>query len=301
MRRIIPLFVFFLILKMTCFSQSIIPYQEIFVNNYRGKTLKYINDERFSLVNKLYKSFDDINAKKVVFPSDKNDWETKKDSLVGHDFKVINIFEFDGSLFKRTNSKETRVYLQLLDLQRRDTLLLKYFDDSEYNFPFIAYGDMNTVLTESEILSEKINDRIKIYSDEFTGNVSISSPESLKLSDPDEYSTIGLTKIKSKNKISYFLRLNTSGITLNYDAVGVIVLFTDGSKWQKSNAKINVESGSGKYWNYRAFINLNNSDLEYFKSKKVKKFRLYIHDHEIDPEESSVFRYSVKQIINKKL
>jgi len=119
---------------------------------------------------------------------------------------------------------------------------------------------------------------IKRVDDEFENKITFYS----NLSKP-----ISLTKVIIGGKIRYYLSLDTKGSTLNYGIKGVYVLFTDKSKWNRLNEKIDVSYDDG--YAYSAFIELLPNDLKLFQTKTISKFRLYIYDEIIDFEDAENF------------
>ena len=89
---------------------------------------------------------------------------------------------------------------------------------------------------------------------------------------------VTFTKIKKDGDIVRFLTLRAYGSTLNIGEKGVVILFTDGVKIEFPNAEIDVESGVGSYWEYRAFIKISAEELDKFIRKDLDEFRLYIYD-----------------------
>ena len=84
------------------------------------------------------------------------------------------------------------------------------------------------------------------------------------------------------------------GLTPTIDGVGATILFDDGTKWI-NKVKIDVDA-TEKGFEYKAFIRLTLGDLEKLKSKKIKRFRLYIYDQEIKPNEAEDFQIYVNCI-----
>jgi hypothetical protein len=126
--------------------------------------------------------------------------------------------------------------------------------------------------------------------DEFTGKITLSTP-SLK--------SMSLTKVIRKNDTSIYLRLKTCGSTLNVNETGAIVLFMDGTKLT-FNEKVDVDAGDGDYcdYEYSAFCVLKPSDLTLLCSKRIKAFRLYIYDCEVDVGECKVFLDNANLILD---
>ena len=82
-------------------------------------------------------------------------------------------------------------------------------------------------------------------------------------------------KVIIGSKVRYYLSLDTKGSTLNYGIKGVYVLFTDKSKWNRLNEKIDVTYDDG--YTYSSFIELFPNDLKLFQTKTISKFRLFIY------------------------
>jgi hypothetical protein len=98
---------------------------------------------------------------------------------------------------------------------------------------------------------------------------------------------ISLTKVIRGSKVNYYLSLSTNGSTLNYGIKGVYVLFTDKSKWNKLNEKVDVKYDDG--YIYSSFIELLPNDLKLFQTKTISKFKLYIYDEIIEIEDAEKF------------
>jgi hypothetical protein len=104
--------------------------------------------------------------------------------------------------------------------------------------------------------------------DEFTNEIQINT---------NILSPITLYKHINKGKpIVYYLRLDVSALSVSFDNSGVIILFTDGTRWVKPNVKISTEYDDGI--KYKAFISINEKDVNLFATKKIKKYRLSVYD-----------------------
>ena len=121
-------------------------------------------------------------------------------------------------------------------------------------------------------------ERIHKEVDEFTGEVTIRTPyeKNFGFELPTNMTMYKFSGEDFDEATSYILRLTSVGSTLNYSTKGVIVLFTDGTKWEKPNEKVDVNYNSGG-WTYSTWIELNEDDLEIFKTKIVSKWKLYIY------------------------
>ena len=72
--------------------------------------------------------------------------------------------------------------------------------------------------------------------------------------------------------------LRTKGLTLNIGEEGLIVIFEDGTRFERPNAEVDYDSSSGAGWDYKVFIRINDEELSLFAEKKIKAYRLYIYD-----------------------
>jgi hypothetical protein len=127
--------------------------------------------------------------------------------------------------------------------------------------------------------------------DEFEGTIKIDCPT---LGTPA--STIHLIKIINKGKSVYYMRLMTYGSTAVVDGLGVIVLFTDGTKLTKPNVEIDVDVDDNGF-QYTAFFPVTTTDLKTLASKTINKFRLYIFDGSVREKDAADFKVYSKQIV----
>lgn len=137
--------------------------------------------------------------------------------------------------------------------------------------------------TDSEIKVER-------NVDDFTGEINISSPSFTRCAVP----IVILKTIKKLKKTHYYLSLRAYGNTLNVNKKEISVLFVDGTKWNKQSS-IETEYDDGGY-TYSAFIDLSPKDLVLFSTKKIKKFRLYIYDKDININDSEKFCEYIKLV-----
>lgn len=161
----------------------------------------------------------------------------------------------------------------------------KYDQKYEHCFPF----KVSNLRYDKDYICSKINNR----TDDFTNIVTISSMEFIN----GDISPITLHKYIDKNKITFSLYLRTIGSVVSVNGIGATIIFDDGTKWYKPS-KIDVDSNENGFI-YSTYINLTLSDLNLFKNKKVKKFRLYIFDQKISDGISDIFNLEVRCILNK--
>lgn len=141
------------------------------------------------------------------------------------------------------------------------------------------------------MVSFSVSAQVSREVDDFDGEVTIASPYG---------KTLHLTKVISQQggSIRYYLFLRTTGLTLNVREKGVIVLFSDGTKWSR-DTKIDVDS-SDSGWEYSAFIPIRQTELNMLCDKTISKFRLYIYDKTVGPTEASRFNKYCRQIRDMK-
>jgi len=251
---------------------------------YKGTFLK-LKDDAYS--GYKYTFYEDLKYcqstidENVIYPTRKNNSYTVSDSLANRVFLVENIIDING----RTWDTNTDIYLDkpvlvLIDTLTKQIIYYKYDKKYEFNFPF----NTSKIKYDEKAFFSEINREV----DDFTGVVKISSPllSGLKLSQMIIYKYI------NRGKSHYILGLSTYGNIVTINGTGVIVLFSDGTKWTRQS-KIDVDAENDGF-EYSAYITLTEEDLIRFSTKKIKKFRLYIYDAEINSNDANKFKLFVK-------
>jgi hypothetical protein len=104
--------------------------------------------------------------------------------------------------------------------------------------------------------------------DEFTNEIKINT---------NIFSPITLYKHINKGKPTiYYLSLEVDALTASFNNRGVIILFTDGTKWSKPNEAVKISASDGI--KYNSFIQLTPQDVNLFATKTIKKYRLSVYD-----------------------
>jgi len=134
--------------------------------------------------------------------------------------------------------------------------------------------------------------------DEVTVRTPYRTCDSYKDSDCKDMSVI-LYKCIKAGKVSYYLFLEAEGSTYTLSRRGVVIMFTDGTKWVRSSEKIDLDIKDGEY-KYSAFVALTSTDLTTFKSKTISKFRLYIYDNYVGETEGQLFKALIPEVIKTK-
>jgi len=144
---------------------------------------------------------------------------------------------------------------------------------------------LSTKLTR---VDDKFTGETTFYSSTLTGFLTATIPAAIVVS----------KTIKSNGENIFIINLNAESSILNTDCEGVIILFTDGSKLQFPNAKIDVSSGSGANWSYRSNIVINEEQVDLFVKKKVDAIRLYLYDRHLLETERENLPIIFKKMIN---
>src|SRR5690606_32228987 len=255
---------------------------------YKGMEL-YI-DENYSvdLIKKFFSNSKDVylkdNDHSVIFKKGSSFWDnitTSLDSLKGNRFLVSSITNDSGEEINEYNYSIKNVVFHLKNLDSEKFIYYKYSDESDIGFPFL--------IRNSKDIDKTLKARIIRNVDDFTNEIHISSPYHII---PNTYfgrMKITINKFINKGVPKYYLFLYSYGSQLNVGKKGAIILFNDNSKLNKPNADIDVESDRGSaFWNYSTSILLSESDLRLLGLKKIKKFRLYIHDESITDDEAEM-------------
>ncbi len=179
---------------------------------------------------------------------------TPYDSLVGKKFKVIDIFDFQRY--------GERKYKLKLENPKIGILYYDYDPTIKLIYPF-------TYSKETNEYCSKLTRRI----DKFTNEVTIDTPL---------LSSISFTKVISNKTFKLYMSVTQKGTTLNVGEHGLTILFSNGKKLSKPNAKIIVDPGSEGGWNYSAFIPLLPADIKLLSENIITDVKLYIYDGSIN-------------------
>lgn len=254
---------------------------------YKGQLLIINKDATSGFGNTFYNNLkyckDNFNDN-VLYPEKQYKWNTSKNLLSNRIFKVENIVDKNGNTW--TNEMRSPYGLDepifiLKDTITNQIIYFKYNTQYDFEFPFLC----SKINYSKEYLSSKLDRRL----DDFTGKISISTPVIYK----SELSPVIMHKDIQNEQIVYYLSLNTKDRTLSTNNSGVIILFTDGTKWS-ADEKINVEAGDKRYYNYSVFIKLTDNDVIALSKKKINKFRLGIYDESVN----SIFADKFMMFVN---
>jgi len=217
------------------------------------------------------------NNENVVYPN-----ESVADSLKNRMFIIEGIVDLKEENYK-TSYYHGNPILKLKDSLSKQIIYFKYDKLNESTFPFDVFVD-------EKLLCENIERKV----DEFNGEIGLNSPMIENL----DFAPMVILKTISKTGTQYYLALDAIGSTLVYNATGVTILFTDSTKWQRAS-KVTVKYHDGHYL-YSTFITLTQADLVTFSNKRIKKYRLYIFDKDVNEFDGYKFGVYVKCIRNSK-
>lgn len=218
--------------------------------------------------------YEDIN---VIYPEKEYHFNTIKDSLANRIFIVEDIVDKNGGAYTGSSFLYGPPIFILKDTTTKQKIYYKYDSKDESKFQFN---------TSKIVLDEKIYSKMVRNVDDFT--------DVIELYPYYGTSSMNIHKYIRKTGTFYYLWLDTHGSTVVVDGTGVIILFTDGTKWTNPE-KIDVEADS-KGFEYHAFITLTQADLITFSTKKIKKIRLYIFDEEVNSFDADKFKIFAKCI-----
>lgn len=97
-------------------------------------------------------------------------------------------------------------------------------------------------------------------------------------------------KVKDKDHIVTYLVLKAIGSSITINAKGVILLFQDGTRWEKPEAEARAKVKTVGTYQYTAHIELSEDDLQLFTKKQISKFGVYLYD--ISVPEKDAKKYS---------
>ncbi len=233
-------------------------------NLYKGVTVSInskVDDFKLS-----HKFFTKVPKSEIDYDSeisDLSDYKTTK-------WKILSV-EIPENRFASISDIPNHVYFQLKDINSERIVFYDYSTILSWDF---------VLLTEPILITEKdfISD-IEKSVDDFTGEVSIFSP--LK-------SGVGVQKNikKGKSVTQLILRLPSERVLRGK---GVIILFSDGTKWSRPNEQIYVE-GESRGYSLTSIINLSAQDGALFQKKRIKKFRIISEDGAIQEVEGDIIR-----------
>lgn len=248
---------------------------------YKGTFFKLIDNPVSGFNHTFYSDLENCQStynNNVIYPDSKYNFVTVRDSLKNRIFLVEEVIDKTGKEWSEAYKSDifAKPIFVLKDTLNGQKIYYKYDKEYEHNFPF----NTSKINYPTDYFCSKIDKSV----DDFTSEIKFSSP----MINGRQLSPMIIYKNINKGKTVYYLSLRTYGSTVNVNENGVIILFQDGTKWSRGS-KIDVEADSNGF-EYSAFITLTSADLTTFSTKKIKKFRLYIYDEEINSSDAEKFK-----------
>lgn len=215
-----------------------------------SENLKQFGYQNFYTV----RNFSSIADKRKIIYNTSDGFSTRYDALENKTFTVSEITPHEGIYGRRK---------AVLSLHNDEIGTIYYEYDSErgYYFPFeVKDGLASPEGYFCTDISEKV--------DKFTGEIKYYSPT---------VDGIMFLRVKSKEFDVTYMYISEEGSTLNVGENGLILLLSDGSKIEKPNAKIDVDSEE-RGWLYSAFVELTDEDKAKLSKYEITDNRLYVYD-----------------------
>lgn len=104
--------------------------------------------------------------------------------------------------------------------------------------------------------------------------------------------------IYSDKTIKYYLHVSLDDCHCTGNGTGLMIIFNDGTKFKRNNAKINMDY----YYNcgmftYSVILPLTMDEVEMFSQKEIKKLKMYIFEKKFAENESETFKKFVNCLI----
>lgn len=202
---------------------------------------------------------------------------TEYNSIVGKIFKV-------ESTFITNNEKNEEQIILKLKNEETGYIYYKYNKSSRASF-VLKFEIIGGIILPDDFYCDKIT----MKEDKFTKNIRFSS---------EEEGGISFVKLIEADKETVYMLINGYGKTLTIDANGFIILFSDGTKFEKPNLKFTVEYSNKKsYYGdyiYSSIITLSKEEIELFKEKLITDYRIYIYDSSVKSKQNILLREYLK-------
>ena len=274
---------------------------------YKGSLFKINEVSKSGFTLSFYSSLKYCQSpynKNIIYPNINFKSETEKDSLINRIFKVEDIIGKNGKTYSGGAYIDKPIFV-LIDTATNETIYFLYDKLNNDKFPFLNNASKieltQNIKNDPSKISNSENSKIWCYEvereiDDFTNEIIINS----RIVFYNKTSPVTIYKYINKNVITYYLSLKTYGFTPIALEKGVIILFEDGSKLNKPNVNIDIQVTQNANYEYSAFFRITTSELSILRSKKIKKFRLYIFDEIINEEFSIRFPEYVKCVMDMK-
>jgi len=199
-----------------------------------------------------------VNSKLKKIYACSEGYYSKYSELVGKVFKVLSAEPYKNSI-------GTDKYKLKIENPEIGTIYFDYDPNYEHQFPFEVIGGLN--LPEGYYCKG-----IKTTIDKFDGEKTIRS---------DYSEGISFTKFISKGTFRTYISVRGFGSTISIGKKGLILLLKNGKKIVRADAEIEISVGTGDSYNYSAFTELTNEEIDLIINNPITDKRLYIYDGQI--------------------
>ncbi|MFC2176533.1 hypothetical protein ACFLR1_06160 [Bacteroidota bacterium] len=273
------------------FSQSsLYEFQESDLTDFENIYFS-LKEKPIGMAYSFYASLEDCKTdrnKNVLHPGGKYGIETEADPLRNRVFRLEKIVDKSGEDFSSTMYTKANPIFVIRDTISGETIYYRY---DKWNVNISKYDYFPFTVTKSGLDEGNLCESIERRKDDFTDVIKLNTPVILS----NGLSPVIIYKTIKDDSVKYRLSLNTIGSTANVDGKGATVLFDDGSKLEfETDIEVDVTERGFKYSTY---VELTDTQLNTFKSKKVKKFRLYIYDKAVVIDFSDKFLIYVACLI----
>ena len=90
----------------------------------------------------------------------------------------------------------------------------------------------------------------------------------------------------------FVLSLSTVGQTYNLGKKGVMIVFTDSTRWERKTTPIMVDQEAGGY-QYSAHLAMTDEDIALFSERTIDTFRLFTYDRDVTDAQAKTFAEQV--------
>lgn len=272
MKKLVILLTILLSVSSVSFSQQFVKqHLKYSFKSYEGLLAKIDTVNFYSSYQFYFTPPKKMKDDNVAYPRGKYTFSSEKDSL------KHKIFRIEKTELTQDDILGTYALFTLIDTLTNRKLFYVYRADKDYEHNIL------TQPTKIVIDKETLSDNIFRKHDEIDNEIHLSAPIS---------NDMNLHKYIKNGKSTYFLDLSTEGSTYA-KGQSVTVLFTDGTKWSRTT---DITARLSDNWVYSTFIPLTSADIQLFKTKSIKKYRLYIFDEDPHPYDSEEFRNYVDLI-----
>jgi len=248
---------------------------------YKGVKLKLKEDSIAGFAFSFYSDLKYCNSNaeyNVIYRDPKYPKNTMRDSLLNRTFIVEDIVNRDGIASTSTSILDKPIFI-LKDLKTNQKIYYKYDND----FPFLT----SPITVNKSAMCPRIVKSVNTIN----GNIIYNSP----VTNNNQPSFAVIEKYKTDLTIEYYLTLQTIDGKEKSEGSQAIIYFTDNTKLSKQ-AIIKAIPQKNKFV-YSIYVLISDKELSQLSTKKIKKFKLHVHEKEVNSVDSDKFKAYVNCII----